>query len=183
MSRIGKQPISIIKGVDVSLAGHQITVKGPKGTLKREIPDSFLVEISAESIHVKMAKETPEVSKEISSKWGLYRVLIDNMVCGVANGYTKDLEIVGVGYKAELKGKDLVVSVGYSHPVTVKSPAGITITTEGLTKVKVSGCDKELVGQVAADIRSIKKPEPYKGKGIRYAGEAVRKKAGKTAGK
>lgn len=179
MSRIGKVPVNIPSGVAVSVDGQKIEVKGSKGTLSRNFPEELNIEVDGNQVKV-----SPAVQKEnVKALWGLYKILVENMVIGVSQGYKKDLEIVGVGYKAELKGKDLSIYAGYSSPKLFKAPVGITFTVEGGNKIAVSGIDKQLVGQAAADIRRIRPPEPYKGKGIRYSGEKLRRKAGKTAGK
>jgi len=177
MSRVGKKPIEIPKGVEVKIAGSSISVKGPKGTLNRNIDREIKVAQKDGNITVERAGET----KVIRAKHGLYRALIANMIKGVSEGFEIGLELVGVGYKAAKQGKNLSIQIGFSHPVVVEPPQGIEIGVEGANKIKVAGSDKELVGQVAADIRSIRAPEPYKQKGIRYAGERVRKKAGKVA--
>ena len=177
MSRIGKMPVVKPAGVEVTVSGSKVSVKGPKGSLSLNLPDSLKVDIADNQILC-----SPKYEAEgVKALWGLYRVLIANMVEGVLQGYKKSLEVVGVGYKLESKGKDLVVAAGLSHPVTYKALDGIKFTLEGATKVHIEGVDKQLVGQVAAEIRSIRPPEPYKGKGIRYIGERVRQKAGKSA--
>jgi large subunit ribosomal protein L6 len=179
VSRIGRKPIEIPKGVEVKVNGQSVSVKGAKGTLVRTIhPD---VKVSVEGAAVKCV--SAGVTQQQKALWGLSRMLIDNMVVGVSQGYTKNLEIVGVGYKAELKGKDLTVTVGHSHPVVVKAEKNVELATDGPTKIIVRGPDKEAVGRVAAGLRDIRPPEPYKGKGIRFSGEHIVKKAGKTAGK
>jgi large subunit ribosomal protein L6 len=179
LSRIGKVPVKIPKGIEVVIKGQSIEVKGVKGTLKRDMPSEIKAEVKDEEIHVTTALE----QEGVKAMWGLYRQLINNMVVGCSVGYKKELEIVGVGYKAELKGKDINVSAGYSSPKFYKAPVGISLSVENQTKIVIQGIDKEVVGQVAADIRSIRPPEPYKGKGIKYANEKIRRKAGKTAGK
>lgn len=179
MSRIGKLPVKIPSGVQAKLDGRRLELKGAKGTLIRDIPEEVKVEVAETEIVCLPAFE----SENTKALWGLTRVLIENMIIGVSKGYRKELEIVGVGYKAELKGKDLNVLAGYSSPVLFKARPGVVYTTEGPTKIIVEGIEKEAVGQAAADLRKIRPPEPYKGKGIRYAGEQVRRKAGKTAGK
>ncbi len=179
MSRIGKVPVQVPSGVQVTINGQKVEVKGAKGTLKADVPVDLSVKLEGNEIVVGPAIE----SENVKALWGLYRVLIDNMVIGVSKGYRKELEIQGVGYKAEMKGKDLNVIVGFSSPKFVKVPAGITFTVENQTKVIIDGIDKQAVGQIAADIRRIRPPEPYKGKGIRYAGEQIRRKEGKAAGK
>jgi len=179
LSRIGKVPVKIPGGVQVSVVGQKIEVKGSKGTLSREFPRDLKIEVKDNQVFVSPAIQ----SENVKALWGLYKVLIDNMVIGVSQGYKKTLEIVGVGYKAELKGKDLSVAAGFSSPKLFKARQGVTFTVDGGTKITVEGIDKELVGQAAADIRRIRPPEPYKGKGIRFLDEKIRRKAGKTAGK
>jgi large subunit ribosomal protein L6 len=178
MSRIGKQPISIPKGVEIKLEGDLLTVKGPKGELRRRIHPKVQLDAAGDRIVV----STTDESRESKSLHGLFRVLIGNMVTGVATGYEKSLEIVGVGYRAELKGKSAVLSLGYSHPINFELPKGVDARIEK-TKVILSGIDKELLGMTAAKIRAFREPEPYKGKGIKYAEETVRKKAGKAGAK
>ncbi|OUX74288.1 50S ribosomal protein L6 [Synechococcus sp. MEDNS5] len=179
MSRIGKNPIPIPDKVSVSLDGLAVTVKGPKGELKRTLPDGVSVNQVDNTIVV-----TPTSEKRLSrERHGLCRTLVANMIEGVSNGYSKKLEIVGVGSRAQVKGKTLVVSAGYSHPVEMLAPEGITFAVENNTNVTVSGTDKELVGNEAAKIRAIRPPEPYKGKGIKYAGERILRKAGKSGKK
>ena len=177
MSRIGKQPIPVAQGVTVQVQDGTVTVKGPKGTLSREIvnPEIVVEQQDGTLVVTRMNDE-----KEQRSMHGLYRTLIANMVHGVSTGFTKTLEIQGVGYRVQKQGTNLVLSVGFSHPVEVSPPAGVTFDVEGNNRVLVSGIDKEQVGQVAANIRKIRPPEPYKGKGIRYQGEYVRRKAGKA---
>ena len=179
MSRIGKSPIPIPDKVSVSLDGLAVTVKGPKGELKRTLPDGVSVNQVDNTIVV-----APTSQKRLSrERHGLCRTLVANMIEGVSNGYSKKLEIVGVGSRAQVKGKTLVVSAGYSHPVEMLAPEGITFAVENNTNVTVSGTDKELVGNEAAKIRAIRPPEPYKGKGIKYAGERILRKAGKSGKK
>lgn len=182
MSRIGKLPVSLPAGVDVKVANNVVTIKGPKGTLLKNIPAQIKVTVSQEE-HVIQVEPEKKEDKTQWALWGLYRVLLHNMVIGVTAGYKKTLEIEGIGYKAEVKGKNLVVLAGYSHPFLYKGREGVSITTEGPTKIVIDGIDKESVGQVAAEIRSIRPPEPYKGKGIRYQGERIVRKAGKTGTK
>ncbi len=177
MSRIGKKPIEIPANVEVLINDGEISVKGPKGELKGRIRPEIKVEKKENLIIVSPIKET----KKTSAFWGLQRTLIANMVEGVSNGFEKKLEIRGVGYRAEMKGEDLLLKVGFSHPVIVEKVDGIKFSVEKNNLISVSGIDKELVGQVAAKIRKIRPPEPYKGKGIRYLGEEVRKKTGKKA--
>ncbi len=177
MSRVGKRPITIPSGVKVKLDENEICVSGPKGELKREIHPSLKVEASDDEIVVLRSSN----SKFHKSLHGLSRALIANMVGGVTTGYRKSLEIQGIGYKAELTGGKLNLSLGFSHPILFSPPEGIKIDLDGPAKIMISGIDKELVGLVAAKIRSFRPPEPYKSKGIRYEGEFIRKKAGKAA--
>jgi len=176
MSRIGKVPVTLPAGVDITIDGADVTVKGPKGTLKHTVAAPITVEKTDEGIEVKR----PNDERIAKSLHGLTRTLVSNMVTGVTEGYEKKLEIVGTGYRVALKGSELEFALGFSHPVVVAPPAGITFAVESPTKFSVSGIDKQQVGEVAANIRKIRKPEPYKGKGVRYAGEQVRRKAGKT---
>jgi len=176
MSRIGKYPVSVPSGVDVTIDGAVVTVKGPKGTLTHTVASPITVEKGDEGIAVKRPNDE-RVSKSLH---GLTRTLIANMVEGVTSGYEKKLEIVGTGYRVALKGKDLEFALGFSHPVVITPPEGITFAVEGPTKFSVAGIDKQQVGETAANIRKVRPPEPYKGKGVRYAGEHVRRKAGKT---
>jgi len=178
LSRIGKKPVSI-DGVTVSLSGNNLKVKGKLGELSRDLHPNMQVEISKEEVLVKR----PDDTKQNRALHGLTRALIQNMVSGVKEGYTKTLDIVGVGYKAELKGTDILMTVGYSHPIYFIPPASIKIEVPAPTQIKISGIDKELVGLVAAKLRSFRPPEPYKGKGIKYSDEVIVRKAGKTAGK
>jgi len=179
LSRIGKKLIEIPKGVNVSTEGQTVKVKGPKGELQQKIHSNISVEIKDNEITV----TRPNDSKENKSLHGLTRALIQNMVTGVDSSYKKVLDIVGVGYRAEVKGKNLLINIGYSHPIFFAPPETITLETPTQTQIIISGVDKQLVGQVAAKIRSFRQPEPYKGKGIKYADEHIRRKAGKTAGK
>ena len=177
MSRIGKAPIPVPSGVDVSVVDRHITVKGPKGTLERDLPGTITVRQDGEELLV----ERPTDERQDRAMHGLVRSLVNNMVVGVTAGFTKELEIIGVGYRATAKGADtLDLALGFSHPVEVKAPAGVTFEVPSPNRIDVKGTDKELVGQVAADIRKLRKPEPYKGKGVRYLGERVVRKAGKT---
>ena len=177
MSRIGKKPIAIPAGVDVKLNGTEITVKGPKGELKY----SFNADISVEVAGSEIIVTRPDDNKEHRSLHGLTRTLIANMVEGVTNGYKKELDINGVGYRAQKQGKDLVMNLGYSHQVIMSEIPGITIEVPGPNKIIISGADKQQVGQFAADVRKKRPPEPYKGKGIKYADEHIRRKEGKAA--
>lgn len=176
MSRIGKKPIEIPEGVEVKIEKKEITIKGPKGELKREIRPEVNVELKEKELILSIKNET----KKAKAFWGLTRTLLANMIEGVTKGHEKKLEIQGVGYKANLEGENLVLIVGYSHPVNIKKPEDIDFKVEK-NIIIVSGQDKELVGQIAAKIRKVRKPEPYKGKGIRYVGEYVRRKVGKKA--
>jgi large subunit ribosomal protein L6 len=178
MSRIGKQPVTVPSGVDVTIDGSHVTVKGPKGQLEHDIVGGVTVERDGDTLVISRVDDT----RENRSLHGLQRSLINNMVVGVSQGFEKELEIVGVGYRAQAQGPDGVeLALGFSHPVRVKAPVGVTFEVPQPTRVIVRGYDKQLVGQVAADIRKIRKPEPYKGKGVRYAGERVVRKAGKSA--
>jgi len=180
MSRIGKAPITVPGGVDVSIAGPDVVVKGPKGTLSRTVPGAITVRQDEGSLIV----ERPDDARENRALHGLTRTLVSNMVVGVTDGFTRELEIIGVGYRAEAQSPtSLRLALGFSHPVLVTAPDGITFETPSQTRIIVKGIDKEIVGQVAANIRSIRKPEPYKGKGVRYLGEKVLRKAGKTGKK
>ena len=177
MSRIGRKPISIPSGVNVNVApGNFITIKGPKGELSYDAPESLGIEVQDGALVV----SRPDDARENRSLHGLSRTLISNMVIGVTDGFRKNLEIQGVGYRAAMDGKDLVLNVGYSHPVRFHAPDGISYAIDGQTKVSVLGIDKQAVGEEAARIRRVRPPEPYKGKGIRYEGEVVRRKAGKA---
>jgi large subunit ribosomal protein L6 len=180
MSRIGQAPITIPAGVDVTLDGQTITVKGPKGTLTRQIAPTITITQDDGVLTV----SRPDDQRDNRALHGLTRSLVNNMVVGVTDGYRKALEIVGVGYRAEAQGPDAIrLALGFSHPVNVKAPAGVAFEVPAPTQVVVTGIDKEVVGQVAADIRSIRKPEPYKGKGVRYQGERILRKAGKAGKK
>ena len=176
MSRIGKAPVVIPSGVDVAVNGTTVEVKGPKGSMERTFSDRIAIVV--EEGEVRVARSTDEPRDR--AQHGLVRALIANMVAGVSEGFVKNLSLEGVGYRAAMKGASLELQVGFSHPVLMDPPDGITIEVPEPTKVNISGIDKELVGQVAADIRSVRPPEPYKGKGIRYVGEYVRRKAGKA---
>ena len=176
MSRIGRLPITIPAGVDVTIDGRTVTVKGPKGQLSRELhPD---IAVSREDGSIVVTRPTEQkVHKQLH---GLTRTLVNNMVVGVTDGYRKGLEITGVGYRAQLVGNKLQLNLGYSHPIEIDPPAGISFEVENPTRLAVVGIDKELVGQIAAQVRATRKPEPYKGKGVRYSGEYIRRKAGKA---
>ncbi len=176
MSKIGKQPILIPEGVIVNIDGDLIMVKGPKGELKRQLVREIKAELTGKELLVSVVKQT----KHSAALWGLYRMLIANMVEGVKNGFEKKLEIEGIGFKVALQGNNLVLNLGFSHPVEFKAVPGVTFKVEK-NIISVSGVDKETVGQTAANIRKIKKPEPYKGKGIHYLGELIKRKAGKKA--
>ncbi|WP_125106983.1 MULTISPECIES: 50S ribosomal protein L6 [Gulosibacter] len=176
MSRIGRLPIEIPAGVEVKLDGALVSVKGPKGELKLTVAQP--IEVKVEEGQVLVTR--PDDERESRALHGLTRTLIFNNIIGVTAGYTKDLEVVGTGYRVMAKGSDLEFALGFSHPVNVPAPEGITFKVEGQNKISISGIDKQLVGETAANIRKIRPPEPYKGKGIRYAGEQVRRKAGKA---
>ncbi len=177
MSRIGKAPIPVPSGVEISISGSSIAVKGPKGELAREIPGGISVRQDGDTLLV----ERPDDERRSRAMHGLVRSLVNNMVIGVTSGFRKDLDIVGVGYRAAAQGNDkLDISLGFSHPVVVQAPEGISFVVPQPTRIEVHGIDKQLVGQVAADIRALRKPEPYKGKGVRYVDERVRRKAGKA---
>lgn len=177
MSRIGKQPITVPSGVDVTIDGNTVTAKGAKGELTRSFPEIMTIRREGDDIIV----ERPDDSSEAKSYHGLVRTLVANMVEGVSSGFSKKLQLVGVGYRAALKGKDLEMQLGYSHPIIVEAPENITFEVPSQTEIIVLGPSKEQVGQVAANIRDWRRPEPYKGKGIRYEGEHVRRKLGKAA--
>ena len=179
MSRIGKMPIALPAGVVVEFANKVVTVKGPKGTLSREVVGNIGIETEGTNLVVK----TLDNAADTNEKHGLYRALLQGMVTGVTEGFVRALEIKGVGWKAAVQGNKLVLNVGFSHPVEVVAPEGITFACPSLTEVTVSGINKEVVGQVAANIRSIRLPDPYHGYGIRYKGEVIERKEGKTSGK
>jgi large subunit ribosomal protein L6 len=179
MSRIGKRPIPVPAKVTVDIQGLYLTVKGPKGNLERQLPDKVIIAQEGETLTVVRQDE----SRTARERHGLVRTLVANMVDGVSNGFERRLDIQGVGYRAQAQGNKIILNVGYSKPVELDMPSGIQVAVENNTQVIVSGIDKELVGNVAAKIRSVRPPEPYKGKGIRYLGEFVRRKAGKTGKK
>ena len=177
MSRIGRLPITIPAGVDVTIDGAEVTVKGPKGTLSHKVASPIAVERADDGT---LAVTRPDDERTSRSLHGLTRTLVANMVTGVTEGYTKKLEIVGTGYRVVAKGTDLEFALGYSHPVLIPAPQGITFAVETPTRFSVSGIDKQQVGEVAANLRKLRKPDPYKGKGVRYEGEVIRRKAGKA---
>lgn len=180
MSRIGKAALAVPSGVEVSISGAAVTVKGPKGTLQRELP----VGVSARRDENNVLVERDNDERDSRARHGLARTLVSNMIIGVTQGYTKELDIQGVGYRAEAQGPNkLKLALGFSHPIIYTAPDGVTFEVTAQTKIVVRGNDKEVVGQVAANIRSMRKPEPYKGKGVRYLNERVRRKAGKTGKK
>jgi len=177
VSRIGKAPITVPSGVEISVSGPDVTVKGPKGTLEHTVPEAISVSVDDGEINVDRSNE----QRQTKALHGLTRSLVNNMVIGVSEGFRKDLEIIGVGYRAQARGKDkLELALGFSHPVEVQAPDGVEFDVPEPTKIGVVGIDKQVVGQVAAEIRSYRKPEPYKGKGVRYVGERVVRKAGKA---
>jgi ribosomal protein L6 len=177
MSRIGRLPIPVPGGVDVTIDGQTLSVQGPKGTLSHTVATPITVERGEDGV---LQVQRPDDERESRALHGLSRTLIANMITGVTEGYTKTLEIVGVGYRVQARGSDLEFALGYSHPVPVRAPEGITFTVESPTRLRVTGIDKQLVGQVAANIRGLRRPDPYKGKGVRYQGEVVKRKVGKT---
>jgi large subunit ribosomal protein L6 len=177
MSRIGKLPISVPSGVDVSIDDRTVTVKGPKGTLSHTVIEPITVERDDDGV---IQLKRPDDERRSKAMHGLSRTLVNNLVVGVTAGYEKKLEIHGVGYRVALKGSSLEFALGFSHPVVIEAPEGITFRVETPTRFSVSGIDKQLVGEVAANIRKLRKPDPYKGKGVRYAGEVIRRKVGKT---
>ncbi len=179
MSRVGKKPIPVPSGVKIQV-GDELRVEGPKGKLEQRIPATIKVRLDADK--KELVVERPDDQKQSKALHGLTRALLANMVEGVTNGYRKGLEIQGVGYKAEMRGKNLVLSVGYANPITLAIPGNVTVALDGPTKVSVTGADKQAVGQFAAVVRKVRPPEPYKGKGIRYEGEVVRRKSGKAFG-
>jgi large subunit ribosomal protein L6 len=177
MSRIGKLPIAVPAGVDVTIDGRTVSVKGPKGTLTHTVAEPITVERDDDGT---LAVKRPNDERQSRSLHGLSRTLVFNMIVGVTQGYEKKMEIHGVGYRVAAKGSDLEFALGYSHPVPVKAPDGISFTVETPTRFSVAGIDKQQVGEVAANIRKLRKPDPYKGKGVRYSGEKIRRKVGKT---
>jgi large subunit ribosomal protein L6 len=179
VSRIGRKPISLPTGVEINIENNIITVKGPKGILSQSIPEDIAIDQEENELLVKR----PSDAKKHRALHGLTRALVANMVTGVTSGFEKKLEMVGVGYRAQMQGSKLVISIGFSHPVEVEAPEGIEFEVPAVTKITVKGIDKQLVGNTAAHIRAIRKPEPYKGKGLRYENEVVRRKAGKTGAK
>jgi large subunit ribosomal protein L6 len=178
MSRIGRTPIPVPSGVNVDISGKRVTVTGPRGTLSRELPGDITIRQDDSTLVV----ERPNDERHNRALHGLSRTLVNNMVLGVTDGFSRELEIVGVGYRASARGNDaLELALGFSHPVSFRAPDGVTFEVPAPTRISVRGIDKELVGQTAANIRKIRKPEPYKGKGVRFAGERVIRKAGKAA--
>lgn len=177
MSRIGKQPVPVPAGVDVTIEGRNVSVKGPKGTLTLDIAEPILVSRNDDGAIV---VDRPDDDRRSRSLHGLSRTLVANLVTGVTEGYTRKMEIFGVGYRVALKGSNLEFALGYSHPVLIEAPEGITFAVETPTKFSITGIDKQKVGQIAAVIRRLRRPDPYKGKGVRYEGEQIRRKVGKT---
>jgi large subunit ribosomal protein L6 len=177
MSRIGKLPITVPSGVDVTIDGRTVTVKGPKGTLSHTVIEPITVERGDDGA---VLVKRPDDERKSRAYHGLSRTLVNNLVVGVTSGYEKRLEIHGVGYRVALKGSSLEFALGYSHPVVIEPPEGVTFAVESPTRFSVSGIDKQLVGETAANIRKLRRPDPYKGKGVRYAGEVIRRKVGKT---
>jgi large subunit ribosomal protein L6 len=177
MSRIGRLPIAVPSGVDVSVEGQTVNVKGPKGALSHTVAEPITVARDEDGT---LRVQRPDDERESRALHGLSRTLIANMITGVTQGYSKTLEIVGVGYRVQARGRDLEFALGFSHPVPVKAPEGINFTVEAPTRFRVEGIDKQQVGEVAAKIRKLRKPDPYKGKGVRYQGEVVKRKVGKT---
>ena len=177
MSRIGKLPVTVPSGVEVTIDGQAVTVQGPKGTLSQQIAEPITV---AQDDDGSVLVNRPDDERASRSLHGLSRSLVNNMVLGVSQGFQKDLEIHGVGYRVQLKGANLEFALGYSHPIVIEPPQGIEFAIDGPSKLTVKGIDKQLVGEVAARIRKLRRPDPYKGKGVRYAGEAIRRKVGKT---
>lgn len=179
MSRIGKKPIPVPQGVDVQINGSNVLVTGPKGKLEKELHRDMMIKLEEGNLVV----ERPSDAKDHRSLHGLTRTLLSNMVEGVTKGFQRNLELVGVGYRAAKQGDKLVLTVGYSHPVEMDPPAGVEIEVPAPTKIAIKGHDKQVVGQFAANVRAVREPEPYKGKGIKYEGEVIRRKAGKAGGK
>jgi large subunit ribosomal protein L6 len=179
MSRIGKKPIAIPKGVKIDVQAGSVQVAGPKGTLRQPLPPGIGFELQGEELYARTLRDDPQLGKF----HGLARSLVANAVRGVTEGFKKELDIVGVGYRAELKGKQVHFALGYSHPIVFDLPGGIDVTVDKLTHIVVTGIDRQQVGQVAANIRRLRKPDPYKQKGVRYTGEVLKKKAGKTGAK
>ncbi|MBB3605481.1 large subunit ribosomal protein L6 [Mycolicibacterium sp. BK556] len=177
MSRIGKQPVAIPAGVDVTIDGQNVSVKGPKGTLQLDIAEPITVSRNDDGAIV---VSRPDDERRSRSLHGLSRTLVSNLVTGVTQGYTTKMEIFGVGYRVQLKGSNLEFALGYSHPVVIEAPEGITFAVETPTKFSITGIDKQKVGQISANIRRLRRPDPYKGKGVRYEGEQIRRKVGKT---
>jgi len=177
MSRIGKQPIPIPSGVDVTIDGQNVSVKGPKGALQLQVAEPITLSRDDDGA---ILVSRPDDERHNRSLHGLSRTLVSNLVTGVTQGYTTKLEIFGVGYRVQLRGSNLEFALGYSHPVVIEAPAGITFAVESATKFSVSGIDKQQVGQISANIRRLRRPDPYKGKGVRYEGEQIRRKVGKT---
>ncbi len=180
MSRLGKKPIQLPESVKFEIAASQVSVEGPKGTLTLAYDPKVTIQLDDKQIILSVPESS---NKTVKAKHGLFRVLIQNMIIGVTTGFSKDLELVGVGYRTQLKDKSLEFMLGFSHPVLIDPPAGIEFKVDGNTKISILGIDKQLVGHVAANIRALRKPDPYKGKGVRYAGEYIRKKQGKTVKK
>ncbi len=179
MSRIGRKPISLPAGVEVKIEDNVITVKGPKGVLSQSIPEDISIELKGNELLC----TRPSDAKRHRAMHGLTRALVANMVTGVTTGFEKKLEMVGVGYRAQMQGSKLVLNIGYSHPIEIDPPQGVEFEVPAVTRITVKGIDKQLVGNTAADIRALRKPEPYKGKGVRYENEVVRRKAGKSGAK
>ncbi len=179
MSRIGRKPISLPAGVEVKIEDNVITVKGPKGVLSQSIPEDISIELKENELLC----TRPSDAKRHRAMHGLTRALVANMVTGVTTGFEKKLEMVGVGYRAQMQGSKLVLNIGYSHPIEIDPPQGVEFEVPAVTRITVKGIDKQLVGNTAADIRALRKPEPYKGKGVRYENEVVRRKAGKSGAK
>jgi large subunit ribosomal protein L6 len=180
MSRIGRMPIPLPAGVTANIDGRSVTVQGPKGTLTVDLPEPISIAVGDDGA---LVVTRPNDERDAKARHGLSRTLVANMVVGVTDGYVKTLELVGTGYRVTAKGQDLEFALGFSHPITVKAPDGITFAVESPVKFTVSGIDKQKVGEVAANIRKLRKPEPYKGKGVRYEGEVIRRKAGKAGKK